>query len=295
MDIRLPCGIEPFRLARKRESYREYGGGRPMRFVHAIEPAGEAETVCIQVAAADSLYVTDDFLLTHNTLNDSFVILDEAQNTSPEQMKMFLTRLGFNSRMVVTGDITQIDLPSDQRSGLIAVRDILDRGPGHLLRRVRRRGRGPPQAGPAHRRRLRRARRRREGGTQRTRPDPALLSADLTDVPAELRDGGRGDARRRRRRRRPPRGRAGRRRADPELNREHRGKDAPTDVLAFPVDGTGPIAGPRELGDVAICPEHCADVTEAAVHGVLHLCGHDHETDDGEMLAEQERILAGLR
>ena len=61
------------------------------------------------------------------TLNDSFVILDEAQNTSPEQMKMFLTRLGFNSRMVVTGDVTQIDLPSDQRSGLIAVRDILDR------------------------------------------------------------------------------------------------------------------------------------------------------------------------
>jgi phosphate starvation-inducible PhoH-like protein len=60
------------------------------------------------------------------TLNDSFVILDEAQNTSPEQMKMFLTRLGFNSRMVVTGDITQIDLPSDQRSGLVVVRDILE-------------------------------------------------------------------------------------------------------------------------------------------------------------------------
>jgi len=60
------------------------------------------------------------------TLNDSFVILDEAQNTSPEQMKMFLTRLGFNSRMVVTGDVTQIDLPTDQRSGLIAVREILD-------------------------------------------------------------------------------------------------------------------------------------------------------------------------
>ena len=60
------------------------------------------------------------------TLNDSFVILDEAQNTSPEQMKMFLTRLGFNSRMVVTGDITQIDLPTDQRSGLVVVRDILD-------------------------------------------------------------------------------------------------------------------------------------------------------------------------
>jgi phosphate starvation-inducible protein PhoH and related proteins len=60
------------------------------------------------------------------TLNDSFIILDEAQNTSPEQMKMFLTRLGFNSRMVVTGDITQIDLPRDQRSGLIVVGEILE-------------------------------------------------------------------------------------------------------------------------------------------------------------------------
>jgi probable rRNA maturation factor len=80
-----------------------------------------------------------------------------------------------------------------------------------------------------------------------------------------------------------------------ELNRDHRGKDTPTDVLAFPVDGAGPIAGPRELGDVAICPEHCADVIEAAVHGVLHLCGRDHEIDEGEMLAEQERILAALR
>jgi phosphate starvation-inducible protein PhoH and related proteins len=59
------------------------------------------------------------------TLNDSFVILDEAQNTTPEQMKMFLTRLGFGSRMVITGDITQVDLPRDQQSGLIVVADIL--------------------------------------------------------------------------------------------------------------------------------------------------------------------------
>jgi phosphate starvation-inducible protein PhoH and related proteins len=59
------------------------------------------------------------------TLNDSFIILDEAQNTSPEQMKMFLTRLGFGSRMVVTGDITQIDLPREQASGLIVVSEIL--------------------------------------------------------------------------------------------------------------------------------------------------------------------------
>jgi len=79
------------------------------------------------------------------------------------------------------------------------------------------------------------------------------------------------------------------------LNRDHRGRDAPTDVLAFPIDGIGSTAGPRELGDVAICPEHCSDLTEAAVHGVLHLCGHDHEADGGEMLAIQERVLAALR
>ena len=79
-----------------------------------------------------------------------------------------------------------------------------------------------------------------------------------------------------------------------ELNREHRGKDAPTDVLAFPLDGAGPTAGPRELGDVVICPEHCSDVTEAAVHGVLHLCGYDHEADGGEMLELQAEVMAGL-
>lgn len=80
-----------------------------------------------------------------------------------------------------------------------------------------------------------------------------------------------------------------------ELNREHRGRDEPTDVLAFPLDGAGPVAGPRELGDIAICPEQCADATEAAVHGVLHLCGYDHEADAGEMLALQERVIASLR
>jgi phosphate starvation-inducible PhoH-like protein len=126
IDIRMPAGVMPFRLARKQQAYDRDAGGRPMRFVHAIEPAGEAECVCISVAAADSLYITEDFLVTHNTLNDAFILLDEAQNTSPEQMKMFLTRLGFNSKMVVTGDITQIDLPSGTLSGLRIVREILD-------------------------------------------------------------------------------------------------------------------------------------------------------------------------
>jgi probable rRNA maturation factor len=79
------------------------------------------------------------------------------------------------------------------------------------------------------------------------------------------------------------------------LNREHRGRDEPTDVLSFPVDEAGPAAGPRELGDVVICPEHTADLTEATVHGVLHLCGYDHETDAGEMFALQDRVMEGLR
>jgi probable rRNA maturation factor len=81
------------------------------------------------------------------------------------------------------------------------------------------------------------------------------------------------------------------------LNGEHRGKPAATDVLSFPIDGAGapggggPTAGPRELGDVVICPEHTVDVREAIVHGVLHLVGMDHETDNGEMLAIQQELL----
>ena len=125
LDIRLPENIEPFRLKRKAEIYQKSGGGRPVRFIKNIEFIGEAETQCISVAALDSLYVTDDFILTHNTLADAFIILDEAQNTTGEQMKMFLTRIGFGSKAVVTGDITQIDLPRGQRSGLREAERIL--------------------------------------------------------------------------------------------------------------------------------------------------------------------------
>jgi len=94
-----------------------------------------------------------------------------------------------------------------------------------------------------------------------------------------------------------------------ELNAEHRGRHRPTDVLSFPVDGVEPIDGlgamageaapgggragavERELGDVVICPEHTIDLREAIVHGMLHLLGMDHETDDGEMLALQRELL----
>jgi probable rRNA maturation factor len=76
-----------------------------------------------------------------------------------------------------------------------------------------------------------------------------------------------------------------------ELNREYRRKDEPTDVLSFGVDEDGATAGPRELGDIVICPEQTGDLREAVVHGALHLSGMDHETDDGEMLALQSELM----
>jgi probable rRNA maturation factor len=79
------------------------------------------------------------------------------------------------------------------------------------------------------------------------------------------------------------------------LNYAHRGVDEATDVLAFPIDEGEGGPGPRELGDVFICPEHATDVVEAAVHGTLHLCGYDHDGDDGEMLALQAKVMSSLR
>ncbi|MFA9446965.1 PhoH family protein [Egicoccus sp. AB-alg6-2] len=126
LEIRLPAGVEPFRDAGKRAAYTAARGVAPARFIEAIEPDGVEDAVCIRVAASDSLYVTEDLILTHNTLNDAFIVLDEAQNTTAEQMKMFLTRIGFNSKAVVTGDVSQVDLPSGKRSGLRIVGEILD-------------------------------------------------------------------------------------------------------------------------------------------------------------------------
>ncbi len=78
------------------------------------------------------------------------------------------------------------------------------------------------------------------------------------------------------------------------LNAEHRGRSGPTDVLSFPVDGRAPLAeeATRELGDIVICPAHTVDVGEALVHGMLHLLGMDHESDEGEMLRLQDELLA---
>jgi probable rRNA maturation factor len=79
------------------------------------------------------------------------------------------------------------------------------------------------------------------------------------------------------------------------LNREFRGRPGPTDVLSFPIDEAGAAAGPRELGDIVICPAHTTDLREAVVHGALHLTGMDHETDEGEMVTLQAELLSWCR
>jgi probable rRNA maturation factor len=76
-----------------------------------------------------------------------------------------------------------------------------------------------------------------------------------------------------------------------ELNRQFRRVDGPTDVLSFGVDEAHPPRGPRELGDIVICPSRAADLREAVVHGALHLSGMDHESDQGEMLALQAELM----
>jgi hypothetical protein len=100
------------------------------------------------------------------TLNDAFVILDEAQNTTSEQMRMFLTRLGYGSKAVVTGDVTQTDLPHGARSGLREARDLFTRIEASRFASFTRFGRGAP-AGAAHRRRLRGADERIAAGALR--------------------------------------------------------------------------------------------------------------------------------
>ena len=80
-----------------------------------------------------------------------------------------------------------------------------------------------------------------------------------------------------------------------DLNREFRRLDEPTDVLSFGIDEDRPALGPRELGDIVICPQYTADVREAVLHGALHLTGMDHETDDGEMLALQAELMRWIK
>ena len=231
------------------------------------------------------------------TLNDAFIIVDEAQNTTPEQMKMVLTRLGFGSKMVVTGDITQVDLPKDQRSGLVVIGDILDDVEGiefvrfggedvvrHKLvqRIVAAYSEYAEQAGArAARRRAQEGlievevdRRRRGAAAPAGAAALAAAGVDEGHLAVALVDAERDP------------------RAEPRAPRPR-----PAHRRALVPGGRGrPRRRParaRRRGDLPRA--HRRTWTEAVVHGVLHLCGYDHETDAGEMLALQDRVMAGLR
>ena len=106
------------------------------------------------------------------TLDDSFIILDEAQNTSREQMKMFLTRLGFGSKIVITGDVTQIDLPDGKASGLKEAMRVLRGRGGHRHLRADQRRRGAPRDGPADRGGLRASTKRENARKNRRSAGP---------------------------------------------------------------------------------------------------------------------------
>lgn len=118
VDIVMP--MNPFKLDRKS---KQYGVSKTsVKLISSIEEAGEAECTCIQVEAKDHLYLTNDFIVTHNTFDDAICIFDEAQNASMMQLKLFMTRFGENSKLIITGDPTQSDL-----GGNVALVNVMQR------------------------------------------------------------------------------------------------------------------------------------------------------------------------
>lgn len=118
VDIKI--NLNPFKLTRKAN---KFNNNQPLnKFISYIEPKEQAECTCISVESDDSLYLTNDFIVTHNTFHDAVCILDEAQNCSKMQLKLFLTRFGKNSKIIITGDPAQSDL-----AGPCALMDVVKR------------------------------------------------------------------------------------------------------------------------------------------------------------------------
>lgn len=120
LDIKI--GLNIFKLSRK--SDRWVGTTQPLRCIKSVKRIGAEECQCISVDHVKSLYITDEYIVTHNTFDDSFIILDEAQNATKEQIKMLLTRIGNQSKLIICGDHTQIDIPHHQ-CGLFEAMDVV--------------------------------------------------------------------------------------------------------------------------------------------------------------------------
>ena len=285
-----------------------------------------------KLLAAGTIEVAPLAFMRGRSLNDSFIILDEAQNTSPEQMKMFLTRLGFGSKIVVTGDVTQVDLPSGTQSGLRVIEGILDdvedisfnRLTAHDVVRHRLVGKivaayeefdaqgGLQSAKSAHP--------SNSSAARAERRDPLMSIEVLNESGHEL------DVKRLAalsrfvmdRMRVHPMAELCIKAVDEatiaQLNQQWMDKEGPTDVLAFPMDELRPglvSEEPEEgvLGDLVLCPavaerqgETAGHGTEAeiellTVHGILHLLGYDHAEPEEhrEMFGLQDELLGEWR
>ncbi len=261
------------------------------------------------------------------TISDAFIILDEAQNTTGEQMKMFLTRLGFGSKIVVTGDITQVDLPGGAASGLRAAMHDPRRHRGHPLLRTHQRRRRAASAGRRHRRRLRQVRGARADepvATPRLGQPAAAISGRRMSIEVSNESGL--DVSEEelvsvarfaiKKMKVHPAAELSMVLLDTaamaDLHMRWMDLPGPTDVMSFPMDELepggrpdAPEPGPSMLGDIVLCPEFAAQQASVAghtlghelalltIHGVLHLLGYDHAEPDEEkeMFALQRQLL----
>ena len=275
-----------------------------------------------KLLAAGTIEVAPLAYMRGRSLNDSFIVLDEAQNTSPEQMKMFLTRLGFGSKIVVTGDVTQVDLPSGTQSGLRVVEGILDdvedisfcRLTAHDV--VRHRLVGKIVA--AYEEFDARAEQRGAHAAPVTAPTVSIEVLNESGEPLDVDhlvalsrfvlD----------RMRVHPLAELCIKAVDEDtmagLNEKWMEGEGPTDVLAFPMDELRPglvNEEPEEgiLGDLMLCPSVAerqavtaghsteAELELLTVHGILHLLGYDHAEPEehAEMFGLQDELLAAWR